>query len=163
MKKDKEAYMNLDTSNPYLNMENTMEDLTVNTQAAEFAAQQSEVALADTMSNMAGAAGGSGIAALAQAMANQGQLAAQKASVSIAEQEALNEQKAAEQATNIQNLEREGEIQSRNLKKTLAQDALAMSSAETAQESANIKTADEKMWGGISDVAGAVGSGLGGI
>ena len=29
-----------DLSNPYANMENTMEDLTVNTQAADFAAQQ---------------------------------------------------------------------------------------------------------------------------
>ena len=33
-------YMNQDLSNPYANMENTMEDLTVNTQAADFAAQQ---------------------------------------------------------------------------------------------------------------------------
>ena len=31
---------NQDLSNPYANMQNTMEDLTVNTQAADFAAQQ---------------------------------------------------------------------------------------------------------------------------
>ena len=40
--------------------------------------------MADTLSKMNTAAGGSGIAALAQAMANQSQIANQKASVSIA-------------------------------------------------------------------------------
>ena len=34
--KRKNQFENLDTSNPYLNMENTAEDLTVNKQATEF-------------------------------------------------------------------------------------------------------------------------------
>ena len=34
------VYANLDTSNPFLNMENTMEDLTVNQQQAQFQKQQ---------------------------------------------------------------------------------------------------------------------------
>ena len=38
--KRKNQFANLDTSNPYLNMENTAEDLTVNKQAAEFQKQQ---------------------------------------------------------------------------------------------------------------------------
>jgi len=96
MEKDKEAYMNMDTSNPYMNMENTMEDLTVNTQAADFAAEQSQASTANVLNNMNQAAGGSGIAALAQAMANQGQIGAQKASMSIAQQEKANQ--AAERA-----------------------------------------------------------------
>ena len=91
MEAEKEKYMNMDTSNPYLNMENTMEDLTVNTQAADFAAEQNQVGMANTLSNMNQAAGGSGIAALAQAMANQGQIANQKASISIAQQEKANQ------------------------------------------------------------------------
>ena len=33
-------FQNLDTSNPYANMQNTYEDLTVNTQQADFQAQQ---------------------------------------------------------------------------------------------------------------------------
>ena len=163
MQADKEKYMNLDTSNPYLNMENTMEDLTVNTQAADFAAEESRVAMADTMANMNAAAGGSGIAALAQAMANQGQIAAQKASVSIADQEAMNQKLEKAETSKLQNLEREGEIQSRNLKKDLAATALGISSAEAQQEAANVKAANEQMWGGISDIAGTAGSVLGGI
>ena len=36
----KADYQNLDTSNPYANLENTYEDLTVNTQQADYTSQQ---------------------------------------------------------------------------------------------------------------------------
>ena len=36
----KNIYANLDTSNPFLNMENVMEDLTINQKQAQFQAQQ---------------------------------------------------------------------------------------------------------------------------
>ena len=56
--------------NPYADLqtsfENPYEDLTVNTQEADMLAQQQQQSLANTMSNLQGAAGGSGIAALAQ-------------------------------------------------------------------------------------------------
>lgn len=77
-------------------MENAFEDLTVNTQQAEFEAQQNQQMQSNIMSQMSGAAGGSGIAALAQSMANQGALQAQKASASIGAQEASNQEKAAD-------------------------------------------------------------------
>ena len=86
MDKDMDTYMNQEVKNPYEGMENTAEDLTVDTQAAEFAAQKSEQGRADIMENMAGAAGGSGIAALAQTMANQATQESQAASASIATQ-----------------------------------------------------------------------------
>ena len=38
--KQKDAFRSLDTSNPYSNMENTMDDLTVNQKEAEFTKQQ---------------------------------------------------------------------------------------------------------------------------
>ena len=69
MEAAKDKYMNLDTSNPYLNMENTMEDLTVNQQAADFAKTASQQSEANILNNMNKAAGGSGVAALAQALA----------------------------------------------------------------------------------------------
>ena len=49
---------NLDASNPYANMQNTFEDATVNQQQSQFLAQQQQAALANTMSNLEGAAGG---------------------------------------------------------------------------------------------------------
>ena len=79
-----------------IDTQNVYEDLTVNQQQAQFQAQQGAQQRANIMSNMAGAAGGSGIAGLAQAMANQGQLATQAASASIGEQESRNQMKRAQ-------------------------------------------------------------------
>ena len=67
----KSEFSNLDTSNVFANMENVYEDMTVNQQQAEFALRGQQQAMASTMAGMQGAAGGSGIAAMAQAMANQ--------------------------------------------------------------------------------------------
>jgi hypothetical protein len=93
-------------------MENAFEDLTVNTQQAEFEAQQNQQMQANIMSQMSGAAGGSGIAALAQSMANQGALQAQKASASIGAQEASNQEKSAdaEQKINMATADEAGRI-----------------------------------------------------
>ena len=89
--KNKALYASLDTSNPYLNMENTMEDLTVNQQQADFERQAFQQTQANIMENLRGAAGGSGIASLAQALAAQGTLQTRQVSVDIARQEAMNQ------------------------------------------------------------------------
>ena len=117
-----EEYEDLDTSNlsanirnPYANIqtnfENVYEDLTVNQQQAEFQRQTMQQSQANTLQGLRGAAGGSGIAALAQAMANQGQLAAQKAGASIGIQEAANQRLLAQGAARKQQLERAAELQ----------------------------------------------------
>jgi len=107
----KAAYENFQFENPYgnLSMENFAEDLTVNTQQADFQAQQGAQQRANIMQNLQGAAGGSGIAGLAQAMANQGQLQTQQISASIGAQEAANQKLAASQAGANQLQEMQGE------------------------------------------------------
>ena len=116
LNEEKEAYKAFEFKNPYANvknqflgMENTMEDLTVNQQQAQFQAQQGAQSRSNIMQTMQGAAGGSGIASLAQAMANQGQLATQQASASIGQQESMNQAASAQQAASIQLQERVGE------------------------------------------------------
>ena len=99
MKGQRNAFEGL--QNQFEDMENPFEDLTVNTQQAEFEAQQNQQQQANILSSMAGAAGGSGIAALAQSMANQGALQAQKASASIGSQEAANQKLAAKAEQDI--------------------------------------------------------------
>ena len=78
-----------DIKNPYANIDETnfAEDLTVNTQAAEFERDMARQSQANVMQNMAGAAGGSGIAGLAQAMANQGARTARSISANLGQQE----------------------------------------------------------------------------
>tara|TARA_S200000501_G_C20614480_1_gene651766 strand:+ start:53 stop:682 length:630 start_codon:yes stop_codon:yes gene_type:complete len=159
-----QEFENLDTSNLYGNLTNPFEDATVNTQAAEFTAQQQQQGLASTMSAMSGAAGGSGIAALAQSMANvQGQQA-QRASADIARQEQANQQMMMQQAVQNQQLSAMGAGQARNLQfqqvSALAQaDARRQAIADQA-----VNQAREAMIGGIGDVVGGVtGLALGGI
>ena len=92
----KAEYAQLDTSNPYADYQNQMaenvyEDLTVNQQQAEFQREQQEQQRANIMQSLQGAAGGSGIAALAQQMANQGSLQARQSAASIGQQEVANQ------------------------------------------------------------------------
>ena len=132
MKRQKEAFSAIDTSNPYLNMENTMEDLTVNTQAADMQAQQFQQSQANILDSMRGAAGGSGVAGVAQALAQQGQLAAQQSSASIGAQESANQMAAASEAGRLQGMERQGELISRQQQRDKTGTLLGMAQQETA-------------------------------
>lgn len=160
----KSIYANLDTSNPYLNMENTMEDLTINQQQAQFQAEQIASQQANTLDALRSAAGGSGVAALAQTLAQQGQLAAQRASASIGQQEATNQRLAAQQAGRNQILERQGEEISRNLRRDQVGTLLGMSQQETAaarQQAALAQRAKlQAISGGISGATSAISAGL---
>jgi hypothetical protein len=99
----------LEITNPYADLpttfENTFEDLTVNQQQAQFQAQQGAQARANLLSNLQSAAGGSGIAGLAQALANQQQLQGQQISASIGQQESRNQSLAAQGAARVQSME----------------------------------------------------------
>ena len=95
--------------NPYADMENVYEDLTVDLKAAEFAKEQSQQSAANIMANMKGAAGSSGVAGLAQVLANQGAKQAQQASADIGRQEQANQARALGEAGRLQQLDREGE------------------------------------------------------
>ena len=105
----KDIYRAMEFKNPYTNMENAYEDLTVNQQQARFQAEQGQQQRANIMQRLKGVAGGSGIAGLAQAMASQGQLATQQASASIGMQEQRNQMLRAQGAQAIDLQERGGE------------------------------------------------------
>lgn len=145
-----------DLSNPYANMENVYEDLTVNTQAADFAAQQQAQGMANTMQSMKGAAGGSGIAALAQAMAGQQSQNAQSASADIARQEAGNQKAQAQMSGQLQSMEREGDMISRSLKREQYETELGMSQQRLGAANIARQEATQALVGGIGQVAGGV-------
>ena len=106
---EKAKFKALKFENPYANMENVYEDLTVNQQQAQFQAQQGSQQRANIMANLRGAAGASGVAGLAQAMASQGQIQTQQISASIGQQEAANQRLRAQGAGQVQLLERQGQ------------------------------------------------------
>mgnify|MGYP000621912100 FL=1 len=90
--------------NEYANIDNPLEDLRVNTQQAEFASQQQQQSLANTLDTLRSGGGGLGAAALAQAMANQQSQNLIQASASIGTQESANQMAAAQaqQQLNLQ-------------------------------------------------------------
>jgi len=105
--KQKAEYKAMDFKNPFADMENVysenvFEDLTVNQQQAQFQAQQGSQQRANIMQGLRGAAGGSGVAGLAQALANQGQLQTQQISASLGRQESANQRLSAQGALNVQ-------------------------------------------------------------
>lgn len=168
MDRHKEAFEALDTSNPYTNMtnmydtmENKMEDLTVNQQQAEFEKQQAIQSQANIMGQMRGAAGSSGIASLAQTLANQGALQAQRASASIGLQEAANQKAAAAEASRIQGLQlgedarlqglyRQGELQSRQMEAQKIESLMALSAGDVASAQAMQAAGQQQMMEGAS-------------
>ena len=107
LEQQKQAYRDVTFRNPYADVqnpfaENVFEDLTVNQQQAQFQAQQGAQQRANILAGLRGAAGASGIAGLAQTLANQGQLQAQQISASIGKQEAANQRLAAQGALQVQ-------------------------------------------------------------
>ncbi len=154
---------NLDTSNVYTNMENVYEDLTVNQQQADFIAQQQQQGLSNTLNQMQGAAGGSGIAALAQAMANQQAQNAQRASASIGQQEAQNQAAKARMAGQIQSQERQGELISQQAELNKTSTLLGMSGQRLQAANQARQAATQGLMGGIGNlIGGAVGLGAAG-
>lgn len=153
----KSRYEALDTSNPYANVTNTFEDLTVNTQAAEFAQQQAEQGRADILGNLAASAGGGGIAALAQSLANQQTQAAQAAAASIGQQEQRNQMLAAQGEQRMQQLTGAGEAMSQRLEMEKTGTLLGMSQQRLAAAQQARNQAREGVIGGITGAIGLAG------
>jgi hypothetical protein len=175
MDAQKAKYAALDTSNPYADYENEMaenvyEDITVNQQQAEFQRSQQEQQRANIMQSLQGAAGASGIAALAQQLANQGTLEARQTAASIGQQEAANQKLKAqgelivqqgEQAASLQRTK--GEIMSRDWERDKIMTLMGMSQSEQAAYNQQKAAGEAQMYEGMSDVAGAAQTYAGGV
>ena len=174
--KMRRQYMDLDTSNiyagvrnKYLNMENPYEDLTVNQQQAEFEKRMFEQQQAGIMQNLRGAAGGSGIAGLAQALSNQALVQSQKAAGSIGLQESRNQIYKAQEASRIQQLERRGEAEAEAMRLAGVETArglewqktgtvFGMAQQDLAAANQAIAQADAALYGGIGSLVGTAAS-----
>lgn len=98
-----DAFENMQFENPYANLtnplagmqnpyaENIYEDLTVDTSAADYLKQQQQQSQANLMQQFRGAAGASGVGALAQSLSNIANEEARKASLQLAQQRQANE------------------------------------------------------------------------
>ena len=106
-----------------MNLTNTMEDLTVNQQQFQLQKEMSQQGAANAMNTFRSAAGGSGAAGLAQAMANQQSQTAQQISASVGQQEAANQMAAAQQESRNQIAMGQGEMEAQKFRLQGAADA----------------------------------------
>ena len=150
-----------DIQNPFA--ENVFEDLTVNQQAARFANQQAAASRQNIMESLSGAAGGSGIAGLAQALANQATTAAQQAAASIAQQEQRNEMLAAKGELQVQKgeamtqqMQLAGAERARMLERRQTETLFGMAQQRRAAADQAIAQANAALIGGIGSIAGTV-------
>jgi len=159
----------LEITNPYKDLpttfENTFEDLTVNQQQAQFQAQQGAQARANLLANLRAAAGGSGIAGLAQSLANQQQLQTQQISAGIGQQEAANQRLRAQGAANVQQMEQQaqqrvgyGEYLREQNENERQVDLMSLKAGrQQAQRDfrASMSAQKQRMMGGVGQILGA--------
>jgi hypothetical protein len=186
----KQEYREFEFINPYANMvnpfaQNVYEDVTVNQEAARFQMEQGAQQRANIMSGLRGAAGGSGVAGLAQALAGQGTIQARQVSASISQQEAANQRLIAQGAQQrqvgagqVQQMQMQGAaaVQAAEARRTstlLGMEMGEMAGARAGVQSAyanqmagfgamtSMQNARMGMWGDIvGGIAGAAGSAL---
>ena len=93
-------------------------------------------------------------------MANQGQLAAQKAAATIGDQEAANQKAAAEEAANIQRQKIEGAEKARTLQYDKTSNLMNLAAGEAAAAGAAKDAARQEFSSGIGQIASsAIGLG----
>lgn len=153
---DNQAIRDYQFSNPYANLENVAEDLTINQQASQFQAQQTDAALAQGLDAIvAGGGGGGGAQAIAQAALQS----KQNISANIAGQESQNQMARVNQAGRLQQLEAQGneDLQSQQYKRLEENQNMSSQRFAAAQAARAKATAD--LVGGIGDVVGGVATG----
>ena len=160
----RQAYESFQFQDPSRNLTNTFEDLTVNTQAADFAAQQQQQGLAGALGQLQGAAGSSGIAALAQSLAQQQSRNLQAASASIGQQEAANQIARAQGQQSLERARVAGAqyVQEKEFARTEDMYETAATRKMAADEAR--RQATEGLVGGVANIAvgaGRVAAGIG--
>lgn len=153
----KQAYEDFEMKNVHADATNPYEDLKVNTQEAEFMAQQSQQGLANTLGSLSATAGGSGIAALAQTMAGQQAMNIQRAGASIGMQESRNEAMRAqgEERRQVRMAQGAADVQQFELGRT--ETLFDMAATRKKEADAARAKATQDLVGGIADVAVGVG------
>lgn len=157
LNQQKQAYEQFQFKDPTVNMQNTFEDLTVNQQQAQFQSQQQQQGLASTLGQLQGAAGSSGIGALAQTLAQQQAVNLQQSAASIGQQESRNQMAAAQGASNLQSARAQGaaNLQAQQFGRTEQMYNTAAARKAAADEAR--RQATEGLVGGVANVA--VGAG----
>jgi hypothetical protein len=148
--------------NPYENMANEFENIGVATQASKFAAEEADIALANTLDTIMQTGGGAGGAT---ALARAALESKRGISADIQKQEQANNTARAEGANQVQQLKAQGEAYKFETQE--ARDVTKMDRLQTeqdnaealAQQASNVKmAANQDMLGAVGNMAGSLGT-----
>tara|TARA_Y100000389_G_scaffold200870_1_gene242268 strand:+ start:6225 stop:6926 length:702 start_codon:yes stop_codon:yes gene_type:complete len=147
------AFTNFDFKNQFAGLENVAEDLTVNQQASQFQAQQTDAALGQGLDAIVASGGGGGGA---QAIANAALQSKQNISANIAQQEQANQMMRVKQESMNQFREAQGadDMQLRNYDRT--QQLLNMAAGRNQKAMAAKSAATSALVGGIGSAVGGI-------
>ena len=120
--------------NMYSGMENRFEDATVDMRAADLQTQQSQQQRANILQGLRRTAGSSGVAGLAQTLANQGALQSQQIAAGISQQERQNQMLAMQEGARIDQLQRGAGMQLQQLQAQGAMTTQAMRMAGASEQ-----------------------------
>ena len=149
-----QEYKDLDFSNLRGNQDNMYEDLTVNQQQSKFLADQQQQVLSNSLQTNKAAAGGSGIAALTQALSNQQSKNLATSAIGLGEQERANQLLARQDASRIQAEDIQGQYQERAQEQERTETLLGMSGQRLAAANQARSDAKGALFSGLGDIAG---------
>ncbi len=149
-----------DVINPYKNLSNQYANLSVATQASKFQAEQTDVALANTLDTLrtTGASAG-GATALAQAALKS----KQGISANLEQQEVANEKLKAQGAMQIEQMQAQGEQWKWLQENEREMMDLDRTQAQIDQERLKESEAEAAKWQAIGQIGGSMTSGMGNI
>lgn len=152
----RDALANTQFTNQFAGLENVAEDLTVNQQASQFQAQQTDAALAQGLDAIVASGGGGGGA---QAIAQAALQSKQNISADLARQEQKNQAIRTQEASRLQTLEARGadDLQLRQYSQRQQLTGMAkgrLDAANLAREQAT-----QGLIGGIGQIAGGLVTG----
>ena len=150
----KQSFMDFQFTNPYAGLENVAEDLTINQDAAQFQAQQTDAALAQSMQAAVASGGAPGGA---QAIAQAALQSKRGVAADIARQEQANQMAQVNQAGKLQQLEAQGEEDLQSQQYIRQGELLNMASGRKVAADQARAQATQMLVGGFGEVAGGVG------
>lgn len=146
---------NFQFTNPFAGMENVAEDLTINQEAAQFQAQQTDQALANALSALTQSGGTGG--GNAQAIINAALQSKQNVAADIARQEQANQLAAVNREAKLQELEATGELDLQSQQYSQTQELLTLAAGRKRQADAAQAQATQQLFGGIGQAVGGIG------
>ena len=156
-KADEAAVRNFQFDNHFKGLENTADDLTVNQQASNFQAAQTDQALAQGLDAITAGGGGGGSA---QAIANAALQSKQNISADLQTQETQNARIRQAEASNLQAAEATGEQDLQTQQYQQAGTALELSGSRLQAANAARQAATSQLVGGIGKAAGGLAGGI---